>query len=455
IPDPEAGKWKLHVRVVETADKLIPYRVLVSAQSSLTLHLLLPGMYGAKLETGDEVPIVAFLSDRSPIAGAIVSATITGPQCERQFTWTNLPLFDDGEHGDGNAEDGVYANLFTRVNCAEVAWPPTEGDVKPSQPDDEGAYSVLVRATSPKFQREAKGAFAVLEGADDDKDSIPDAWEKEHGVSDPQGDPDPDRDSLNNYLEYLNGTDPNDSDTDDGGENDGSEVNSSGHDPLDPADDGIKPPDFLQVTPFDGKVRLLYDVKPGYALMRLWRATLPGGAWNPLGDGLKPTGIYTDTATNDTKYHYLLAAEGASMLQAAGPTSALVESEAVTPSEDPVPPQAWIVIDDGAPVTYDRDVTLSFVPWEYEEGDPDGFSDIAWYKVSNDPSFAGVEWRPITADEPAHERVDWVLGGEMNSVNRVYVRFRDVNLNESVGTEVGSIYYQQPTIYLPLVTKSP
>ena len=47
-------------------------------------------------------------------------------------------------------------------------------------------------------------------------------------------------DGLDNLSEYLSGTDPNNSDTDGGGENDGSEVLIHGLDPLDPADDQIE-----------------------------------------------------------------------------------------------------------------------------------------------------------------------------------------------------------------------
>ena len=58
---------------------------------------------------------------------------------------------------------------------------------------------------------------------------------------------DNDMDGLLNWEEYFAGTDPNDPDTDGGGESDGSEVHRQvPKDPLDPADDGVKRPAFLK-----------------------------------------------------------------------------------------------------------------------------------------------------------------------------------------------------------------
>lgn len=61
--------------------------------------------------------------------------------------------------------------------------------------------------------------------ADDaDNDGLPDAWEKQHNVSDPNGDED--GDGLNNLGEYRRGTDPNNPDTDGDGLSDLVETNT-------------------------------------------------------------------------------------------------------------------------------------------------------------------------------------------------------------------------------------
>ena len=48
----------------------------------------------------------------------------------------------------------------------------------------------------------------------------------------------------------------------------------------------------------------------------------------------------------------------------------------------------------------------------------------------------------------------WTLDAEPGQMARVYVRFRDKNGNESVGTEVGMIWYRPQEdiqLYLPYV----
>lgn len=79
------------------------------------------------------------------------------------------------------------------------------------------------------------------EGIDSDGDGMPDEWEDEHGFD--KEDPsdageDADEDGLTNLGEYQEGTDPRDSDTDDGGSNDGDEVLKK-LSPLDGGDDGL------------------------------------------------------------------------------------------------------------------------------------------------------------------------------------------------------------------------
>jgi len=69
---------------------------------------------------------------------------------------------------------------------------------------------------------------------DNDKNGLPDYWEKRYDINDP--DNDPDNDKLVNIDEFKNGTNPLDPDTDKGGINDKQEV-ALGTNPLDPTDD--------------------------------------------------------------------------------------------------------------------------------------------------------------------------------------------------------------------------
>jgi hypothetical protein len=68
--------------------------------------------------------------------------------------------------------------------------------------------------------------------------------------------------------------------------------------------------------------------------------------------------------------------------------------------------------------------------------------------ISNDPDFAGASWRSFDQGVP------WTLGGAPDALNFVYVKFRDDNNNESVGSEVGVILYDPFTSYLPIVLKA-
>ena len=113
-------------------------------------------------------------------------------------------------------------------------------------------------------------SITVLDGGDTDEDGIPDSWEDANGLNknnpddaaldnDSNGGPD----GLTNLQEYITGTDPQDSDTDDDGLNDGDEVNGTQNpwsngilgstpgdptDPLNPNSDGDDDNDGLEIT---------------------------------------------------------------------------------------------------------------------------------------------------------------------------------------------------------------
>ena len=191
---------------------------------------------------------------------------------------------------------------------------------------------------------------------------------------------------------------------------------------------------------------LTYDVKTEYTEMVLYRATSPDGPWVPRIEA--PTGAITDTTVStDTTYYYLLL--GKDDVTPEPHWSALASSEPVTPALDPVPPQAFILVNGGVSSTTSLSVTLSFEPYEYEPGDPNGFDDITHALISNDPTFAGAGWQSV---DP-YGTVPWQLAAPPGQVASVYVRFRDANDNESVNPEVGMILYDVSGVYLPLILK--
>jgi Mg-chelatase subunit ChlD len=447
ISNPQPGIWQMivgmayygpDVNQAEIQQNVIHYQVIASGRSQLTVELLLPHRWGRQYLTGNRLPIFALVASHQPIANARVRAIVTAPDGSE----TVVQLFDDGEHGDGAAHDGIYGGVYTRVNQSKAVSPPTEEGGRDPQPKNQAGYRVRLLVDGANFQREALGSFAVLAGPDTNLNGIPDPWEVENGVIDPDGDPD--LDGLTSYDEFLLGTDPNNSDTDGGGENDGSEVRL-GQDPLNPDDDEIEAPDFFRVTPENSAVVLTYDVKAEYNRMFAYRSTSPTGPWLLRIPELSLTGIHSDAAENEQTYYYKLVA-----VDADDHHSAVLDSEAVKPRLDPIPPAARILIDGGAPTTPDLNVTLSFAAYEDDEG-LEEFEDIVEMMLSNDPSLAGAQWRPFAQNVP------WQLAPTPpGEVAYVYARFRDDANNESVATEVGSILVVDSTqhkLYLPLITR--
>lgn len=86
-----------------------------------------------------------------------------------------------------------------------------------------GVYEVTLKVTDRAGNSDEDVLWVKVIPPDDvDEDGIPDAWENENfGSTAFNPEDDPDRDYLNNYEEYLMGTDPNDSDTDGDGLKDG------------------------------------------------------------------------------------------------------------------------------------------------------------------------------------------------------------------------------------------
>jgi hypothetical protein len=192
-----------------------------------------------------------------------------------------------------------------------------------------------------------------------------------------------------------------------------------------------------------GDVVLTYDVKPEYAKMSLYRASSP---WQLIVPELPLTGLYTDTtAALGTPYGYRLVA-----IDGDNHWSRVLDSESVTPSMDPVPPEALVIVNGGALSTTDLDVTLSFAAPPDDWG-PEAFADIVEMKISNHASLAGASWQAFAQGVP------WTLEASPGEIAQVYVLFKDDADNESVGPSIGMIQYAAPAqqkTYLPLVMRN-
>lgn len=453
IPNPVPGVWTLLVNHINDGGEQDeePYRVLVSAHTDITAELLLPDRLGSRYLTGNRIPIYALLSGNGPLQGVDVRAQITAPDGSQSI----VQLYDDGQHGDGAAGDGFYAGIYQRVNQADPVAPPQE-DIpggSPPTPKDEGSYLVRLLATRDQLRREVRGSFTVLESPDENKNRLPDAYEKEYGVDNPEGDDD--LDGLSNYDEYQIGTNPQDSDTDDGGENDGSEWFNN-QSPFDPKDDNILEPEFFEATPIANAVKLRFHVRDDYEYFILYRGPSRNGPWTLINDKVPPTGEYIDGGVENGKEYYyrMLAVKPAGNTQGASAAavnatthgSAVVASKGVIPSADPFRPEAKILINDRAPDTDNLKVVLSFVPYEDEEY----FNDIKEMKLGHTPALAGASWQPF------QQKVEWQLSPvNYDEYATVYARFRDAAGNVSLLEQANILYVRPDATPTPTPTVEP
>ncbi len=446
VPTPQAGVWKLYVQplipgrpaagVTANAVELLPnYVVDVGLRSRVTMDMFLTTPPAERVP-GVPMPILVSLTDTGPIENASVVAAIEKPS----GAISNLTLFDDGAHGDGTADDGIYANTFYQTGQT-------------------GSYMVNATAsgTSPlsgAFTRHKQAGFFLDGEVDTDGDGLPDRWEDRHPCTNPSvpdASADPDGDGLFNLRELAAGTNPCDADTDDGGESDGSEVQRSA-DPHNPADDGIRPP-RVRAWADVGSVRVRFSSTVDYHHMRILRAATPEGPWVEVAADVPPTSEWIDRAvTNDTRYCYRIAA--VSQIGAISPESDYPDPTCATPRLDPYAPHGSVVINDNAQSTFSRRVLLTLdasdLPGDEEfpsvglPTEPQ-ISGVAMMLIANEPTFARATWEPYSPTKA------WLLDPSAGRA-AVFVKYRDGAGNESE-TAVATIAVVGQTIYLPLVQR--
>lgn len=396
LASPDGGQYSL----TTTGDGEVEFFVEAAIRSPLTLTTRFPLPDSDQKQdyriTGCEFPIIATLSDETgPIVGAEVHATITkGESYEKSQSW-QLKLYDDGRHGDGYSNDGVYANNFTRTRWS-------------------GLYRVEVEAVGKttlgdQFVREDLQAFYLKEDLDYDGDGLPHFWEIRHSLDDSEAtgkygpDGDPDNDGLTNMKELTTGTNPRLVDTDSGGESDSSEV-SHGRDPYFSEDDNLFPPE-IDAIPGDTEATISFSNRTIYDVVHLARSNDLTVGFTVVASNIDADTLsnYTDTGlTNGLTYFYRMQAEASS-----GEVSGWSEIVEVTPREDYEQPEGWVLINGGDRFTSSRDVTiLSYV-------DPD----VTHMRLAQESSFEGVAWQPYERE------VSFTLHDE--GLQTVYVMFKD------------------------------
>lgn len=105
----QPGEWRALIE--NNGSQLSPYSVVVTAETSLTLDV---SFSQDTYSLGENIFVVAeLLEDNAPVLGATVTADVTTPATAINSA---LTLYDEGVHGDGAANDGIYGNFFSKTD---------------------------------------------------------------------------------------------------------------------------------------------------------------------------------------------------------------------------------------------------------------------------------------------------------------------------------------------------
>ena len=144
VRNPDPGAWKMEVIAISVPPGGEEFTATVTGASTLSMSL---STDKDQYNQGEAVKTtVSLTEDGSPIVGANVMADVSLPDNSIE----SLILYDDGGHGDGAANDGVYANYF--VNTLQI-----------------GDYEVEATATGTTltgnpFSRESDTSFKIIQG---------------------------------------------------------------------------------------------------------------------------------------------------------------------------------------------------------------------------------------------------------------------------------------------------
>ena len=128
LESPMPGEWEMRIFGVDVPADGEEYAIGISISTDLTMN-----MYFDRddYSVGEPIKVNATLADGIyPITGASVIADIDLPLAASSAQ-DQITLFDDGMHGDGMANDGVYGNFYTSTNV-------------------EGAYQFAIKANGAR-----------------------------------------------------------------------------------------------------------------------------------------------------------------------------------------------------------------------------------------------------------------------------------------------------------------
>jgi hypothetical protein len=424
VPFPMAGTWRMLMIGCDASTEFCfgDYLVEASLKTALTLHLYLATPIPQR-RVGTPMQILAKLTDTAPVLGSTINATITipeyrGPLAVDPAELRTLRLYDDGRHGDRQANDGIYGNLFREI-------------LRP------GSFGVLATATgnTPShgdYRRQARGFFDVSSEQDSDSDGLPNGWEVYWGLEPNRSNAneDPDRDGVVNSEEYRRGTDPRNGDTDDGGESDGSELATDG-DPLNPADDLVRA--VLDISPAVIGTEYILDLKsnifthatilnvsahPTHATMQILRSSVSNCCFQMIQQSWKPENRFVDhNVVIGQTYYYMFIGRSAG-----GYYSAPFGPVAVKAKQSPFEVEGDAMVNGGKPNTTSLKVELAFEPPE----------EVVSVRVANNSALGGAQWLSFTPT------MSWNLPGSLPAGTTAFIYYQFLLADGDV-TDVASV----------------
>jgi len=107
VQSPDPGAWTMKITPVNVPSSGKQYFITVFLGSNVALDLSTDKYF---YDLNDPISITAtLLDDTTPLTGASVTAEVQKPN----EAVDNIALYDDGSHGDLQANDGVYFNTYT------------------------------------------------------------------------------------------------------------------------------------------------------------------------------------------------------------------------------------------------------------------------------------------------------------------------------------------------------
>jgi Mg-chelatase subunit ChlD len=105
LSQPSAGNWEILLTYI--GGESTEYITFIAAPvEAITGHVI--GVPQSARVLDASIPLMVYLADDAPITGAEVLGEIAHPD----FRFEQITLYDDGEHGDGEPDDGVYATRY-------------------------------------------------------------------------------------------------------------------------------------------------------------------------------------------------------------------------------------------------------------------------------------------------------------------------------------------------------